>query len=164
MDGFTKLHAKIVTSTIWDAPDHVRLMFITLLAIADQDGNIEGSPGSFAAIARVSKEQARDAFEVLMSPDPDSTDGTDGVRIEQLTSGVYHIKNHKHYRSRQTRRQAMQARYSATYRERKKARKEREPSHDADASSESSIPVYVYREEGEPPALCLESGDRKSVV
>ena len=133
MDGFCKLHAKIINSSIWNAPDHCRLLWITMLASADASGNVEGSVGGLAHMARISHEHAKEALEMLSGPDPDSGDETTGERIRKIAPGIWHIINHGRYRERQTRRQALQAQASKNYRARKTD----------DASSESSSSVYV---------------------
>lgn len=121
MDGYTKLHAKIVFSSIWNEPDHVRLLWITLLATADADGNVEGSVGGLAHLARISPKQCEHALQVLSSPDPDSGDETTGERIQKVGPGLWHIINHGLYRDRQTRKQARQAKWVKEKRSRTKA-------------------------------------------
>jgi hypothetical protein len=135
MDGFCKLHAKIINSSIWNAPDHCRLLWITMLASADAYGNVEGSVGGLAHMARISYEHAKEALEMLAGPDPDSGDETTGERIRKIAPGIWHIINHGRYRERQTRRQALQAQASKNYRARKTD----------DASSESSDSVYAFK-------------------
>lgn len=109
MDGYCKLHAKIIMSSIWNAPNHVRLLWVTMLALADAEGNVEGTPGGLAAMARITLEESREALEILAGPDPDSGDETTGERIRKVGPSVWHIINHHHYRERQTRRQVKQA-------------------------------------------------------
>lgn len=115
MDGYTKLHAKILVSSIWNAPDHVRLLWITLLALADDRGNVEGSVAGIATMARMSVESTADALRILSGPDPDSSDGTTGERIRQVGPGVWFVINHERYRDRQTRRQALGAARARTH-------------------------------------------------
>ena len=121
MDGYTKLHAKIVFSSIWNEADHVRLLWITLRATADADGNVEGSIGGLAHLARISPKQCEQALQVLASPDPDSGDETTGERIQKVGPGLWHIINHGLYRDRQTRKQARQAKWVKEKRSRTKA-------------------------------------------
>jgi hypothetical protein len=132
MDGYCKLHAKIVMSSIWSEPAHVRLLWITMLAVADADGNVEGSVCGLANLARISVDECEQALRRLQQPDPFSSDGTDGERIQALTDGVWHILNHTRYRERQTRRQALDA-----------ARKKRARAKKADASAPSARAVSV---------------------
>ena len=53
MSGYTKLHSNIIHSTIWRAPNHVRLVWITMLALCDRDGVVEASVPGLADAARV---------------------------------------------------------------------------------------------------------------
>lgn len=135
MDGYTKLHAKIVLSSIWNEADHVRLLWITMLATADAAGNVEGSVGGLAHLARITPAQCREALEVLARPDPDSGDETTGERVRKVRPGLWHIINHAHYRDRQTRRQAQQAEW---------ARKKRRESVDAVDSSTVSTQTQTH--------------------
>jgi len=123
MKGYTKLHAKIVMSSIWRSPDHVRLLWITMLALANEDGVVEASLGGLADMARLSLVQTKDALVVLMSPDADSSDGTTGERIEPCPGG-WLVLNHANYRDKQTRQQALTAERVRRHRERRRQEKE----------------------------------------
>ena len=91
MRGYTKLHAKIVHSSIWREADHVRLLFVTMLAMADADGIVEASIGGLADIARLERDKCIDGLERLLGPDPDSSDGTTGERIQEVPGGWFVI-------------------------------------------------------------------------
>ena len=43
MPGYTKLFNSILASTIWRADDKTRIVWITLLAMADKHGIVEAS-------------------------------------------------------------------------------------------------------------------------
>lgn len=141
MDGYTKLHAKLVTSSIWNEPNHIRLLWITLLATADVDGNVEGSVGGLAHLARITPDECKEALETLSSPDPDSGDESTGERIRKVGPGVWHIINHSLYRDRQTRRQAQQAKWA-----RDKRRKKSSNVDGVDASTMSTQTQTQYTE------------------
>lgn len=117
--GYTKLHAKIINSSIWEEPVHVRIVWITMLALADQDGIVEGAVNGLARLSRVSLEECQEALERLMGPDPYSSDNTTGERVEAVPGGWF-IINHANYRDKQTREQAMTAERVRRYRERRK--------------------------------------------
>ena len=119
MKGYTKLHGKIVHSSIWREPNHVRILWVTMLAMADQDGVVESSVGGLADVARLSVEECKEALSVLLSPDPDSSDGTTGERIMRIPLG-WLVLNHSMYRDRQTRQQAQTAERVRRHRERKR--------------------------------------------
>ena len=100
MVGYTKLFGSIIASTIWREPDHVRLVWITMLAAANQHGVVEASVPGLADFARVTVDQCRDALRVLSAPDPDSrTSDHEGRRIEMIEGG-FKLLNHAKYRSK----------------------------------------------------------------
>src|SRR6266478_6168103 len=70
--GFTKLFNTIVTSTIWQEDDKTRIVWITMLAIADSDGMVSASIPGLASVSNVSVDAARAAIQKLLDPDPDS--------------------------------------------------------------------------------------------
>ena len=43
MHSYTKLFSSIITSTIWMEDDKTRILWITLLAMADQHGEVYSS-------------------------------------------------------------------------------------------------------------------------
>lgn len=97
---YNKLFSKIVTSSIWLAPDPARLIWITLLAMMDEDGYVQfASVANLAHTARVDPEQTRIAVELLESPDPDSGDkDREGRRIERVPGG-WMVLNAPKYRA-----------------------------------------------------------------
>lgn len=99
MSGFTKLFSSILTSTIWCEPDNVRIVWITMLALADQRGNVDGTVPGLAAMARVPVQATREAIAKLEAPDPDSrTKLWEGRRIATIEGG-WQILNHGQYRN-----------------------------------------------------------------
>lgn len=105
MAGFTKLHSTILDSSVWGEPDHVRIVWMTMLAMADADGVVMASVSGLARRAVEPAEKTTHALEVLLAPDPDSRDGTTGERIEKVPGG-WLILNHSAYRDKQTPTQA----------------------------------------------------------
>ena len=100
MAGYTKLFNSILASTIWREANHVRVVWITLLAMADKHGIAEGSVPGIADLARVSVEECRDAIARLQAPDPDSrTTESGGRRIEPVDGG-FRLINHRKYREK----------------------------------------------------------------
>jgi hypothetical protein len=97
-DGYTKLHASLLTSTVWLEADHVRIVWVTLLALSNKEGIVQGSVPGLANVARVPVDKCREAIERLLSPDPDSRSGAeDGRRIETIQGG-WRLINFEHYR------------------------------------------------------------------
>jgi len=101
MAGYTKLFNSILASTIWRAPDKTRIVWITLLAMADKDGVAEGSVPGLADFARVSLEDCEAALSELMGPDKYSRSSEhDGRRIEAIDGVGWQLLNHGKYRAK----------------------------------------------------------------
>jgi hypothetical protein len=97
--GYVKLWASILDSSIWEQPDHVRLVWISMLAMADRHGVVNASVGGVSHAARISRPKTADALRILSEPDEDSKDQSyDGRRIESRPSGGWLILNHGKYR------------------------------------------------------------------
>jgi hypothetical protein len=99
--AYSKLFSSIVHSSLWTEEDHVRLLFVTLLAIADREGYIYGSRMGLERLANIGNHD-RDPWQVLMEPDGDSSDlmrnpENEGRRIEQVPGG-FRILNFLYYR------------------------------------------------------------------
>ena len=99
MAGYTKLFSSIVTSTIWQEPDNVRLVWITMLALADQDGIVGASIPGLARMAGVPLDGTEGALATLLGPDPYSrTSAHEGRRLEAIEGG-WRLLNYDRYRA-----------------------------------------------------------------
>jgi hypothetical protein len=99
-DGYTKLLGSLIHSTIWREADHVRLVWITMLAIVNRDGIVEASVPGLADAARVTLEQCEDALSKLAKPDKYSRSREhDGRRIGDVPGG-WRLLNYESYRER----------------------------------------------------------------
>ena len=77
-----------------------RIVWITLLAMADKDGIAEASVPGLADFARIPVEATRDALARLSSPDVDSrSQEYEGRRIEAVDGG-WRLLNHAKYRAK----------------------------------------------------------------
>jgi hypothetical protein len=100
MAGYTKLFNSILMSTIWREDDKTRIVWITLLAMADKNGVAETSLPSLADAARVSFDDCIKALEKLKSPDEYSrTKDNEGRRITEIEGGFL-LLNHGKYREK----------------------------------------------------------------
>lgn len=100
MAGYTKLFNSILGSSVWRTNVETKVLWITLLAMADKDGIAEASVGGLADFARLSMEQTRKALKELSSPDEDSrTKEFEGRRIEACEGG-WRLLNHAKYRAK----------------------------------------------------------------
>ena len=98
MNGYTKLFGSILASTIWREPDTVRIVWITLLAMSDKNGDVATSVPGLSDFARVSLPDCMAALDRLMSPDEFSrTSSYQGRRIKKIDGG-FAILNHGKYR------------------------------------------------------------------
>lgn len=99
MSGFTKLFASITDSSIWRAPDTTRLVWITMLAMADKNGYVAASVPGLADRSRVSLEACIAALEAFQQPDEWSrTKDYEGRRIAECDGG-WLLLNHAKYRA-----------------------------------------------------------------
>jgi len=97
--AYTKLFNSIVTSTIWLETDRTRIVWITMLALADQNGEVQASIPGLAHVAGVPVEDCRTALAKFLGPDPDSrTRDDEGQRIEEIEGG-WVLLNHGKYRA-----------------------------------------------------------------
>lgn len=96
--GFTKLFSNIVTSTIWAEDDKTRIVFVTMLAIADAQGEVSGSIPGLANLARVDLDACERALAKLEGPDPYSRTKTDEGRRIRPVDGGWQIINYAKYR------------------------------------------------------------------
>lgn len=121
MNSWTKLFSSIVTSTIWQESLATKVVWITLLALKDKQGRVEGSIPGLAHLAGVSIADCRDAISTLMRKDPDSRSKEhEGRRIEEIDGG-WIVLNHFKYRDEKSDyRREYNRQKQAEYRARKK--------------------------------------------
>jgi hypothetical protein len=99
MTGYTKLFSSITDSTVWREPDRTRLVWITMLAMADADGYVAASVPGLADRARVPLEDCLKALEAFRQPDEWSrTREYEGRRIMDVDGG-WQLLNHGKYRA-----------------------------------------------------------------
>lgn len=95
---YVKLFSSILTSSVWAEDIPTRIVWITLLALADKDGDVRASPSGLARVANVPLAACQHALERLSSPDPESgTQEHEGRRIEERDGGWF-ILNYVKYR------------------------------------------------------------------
>lgn len=89
-----KLNRRLFESSIWEEDVHVRIVWVTLLALAQEPANrnmgsgyIAITPGNLMRKALVTREQLDDAITRLTSPDPYSRTDPGKARLEILPNG-----------------------------------------------------------------------------
>jgi hypothetical protein len=100
--AYTKLDSSLTESTIWQAPDATRLVWITMLSMADQNGYVGASVPGLAGRARVNLQDCITAVQTLESPDEWSrTKDHEGRRITPADGG-WVLLNHAKFRAIQS--------------------------------------------------------------
>ena len=100
MDTYTKLFSTITESTIWCEDSDTRVVWITMLAMCDKNGEVPASIPGLAKTAMVSLEKTELALEKFMQPDKYSrTKDFEGRRIEEIQGG-WLLLNHATYRAK----------------------------------------------------------------
>jgi hypothetical protein len=98
VSSYTKLFSSIIHSTIWQRPGHVRLVWVTMLAMVDRHGEVQASVPGLARAAGVTIQECEEALADMAGPDPYSrTPDNEGRRIEAVEGG-WTILNHAKYR------------------------------------------------------------------
>lgn len=141
--SYTKLFGSILDSTVWQSPAHVRIVWITMLAMKDRDGRVEASIPGLARRAIVTIEQCEEALALFMSPDKYSrTKDHDGRRIREIDGG-WEVLNHDKYR------ELLDA---DDVREKNAERQRRKRERDSHASSRDVTPDHAISRHADPDA------------
>lgn len=96
--SYTKLSSSILTSTIWTEDANTKLVWITLLVLADKNGEVTATIPGLARMAGVPIPDCEHAVNKFLAPDPYSrTPDDQGRRLEQIEGG-WCLLNHQKYR------------------------------------------------------------------
>lgn len=96
--SYAKLFSSIIHSTVWRESPHVKILWITMLAMADKDGAVMASIPGLADAARVTLEQCHEGLQRLQESDLYSrTKENDGKRIIEIDGG-WALLNYPKYR------------------------------------------------------------------
>ena len=98
MNGYSKLAASIVTSSIWTEADTTRIVWITMIAIANQHGEVNASIPGLARVSGVSIPACEAALATFLAPDAYSRTKDDEGRRIQVIEGGWWMINHGKYR------------------------------------------------------------------
>lgn len=132
MSGFSKLHSSLTASSLWNEPDKTRIVFITMLSMADSNGDVKASVVGLAHQARESLPDTEAALKTLLSPDPHSgRKEMEGRRIVEIEGG-WHLVTHEFYREL-----GMSEETKRYWRERKRALREKKSKNVSDKSRKS---------------------------
>lgn len=98
--AYAKLYSTITESSLWSAGKDARLLFLSMLAKADQIGFIEAALPGLARLANLSLSETEAALAELMAPDPYSkSPDCDGARVIKVERG-WCLVNYEAYRDR----------------------------------------------------------------
>lgn len=96
--AYVKLFQSLLDSTIWAESDSTRIVWLTMLVIADKNGEVMSTVPGLAHRARVSIEACQSAIDKLSSPDKYSRSKlAEGRRIVAIEGG-WELVNHADYR------------------------------------------------------------------
>jgi hypothetical protein len=98
VDGYAKLWGTIVHSTIWRETPETKVVWVTMLALADSTGYVGASVPGLADVARVSVDACRAALGLFLAPDPDSRTTDYGGRRIREESGGWRLLNYGKHR------------------------------------------------------------------
>ena len=130
------LFTSIVDSSLWEEPPHVRLMFLTLMFMKDQDDHIVREPlRRVAKVANLSEDKveayrlAEEALRVLSEPDVRSLEPQEheGRRIQWIEGKGWLVLNGEYY-------ERMRKELGARIRKTQLQRKRREQARKANGS------------------------------
>jgi hypothetical protein len=98
-DSYTKLFSSILDSSVWSEDKDTKILWITMLAKKDINGDINAAVPGLAKAAGLTIPECEAALEKLMSPDPHSkTPDYEGRRVLKIDDR-YKIVNHEKYRN-----------------------------------------------------------------
>ena len=98
MNGFTKLFQSILTSSVWSEDNETRIVWITMLALADQNGSVSATIPGLSRLAGVPIPAVEAALAKFQAPDPYSrTPDHEGRRVVKVEGG-WRLINYPKYR------------------------------------------------------------------
>ncbi len=96
---FTKLVSSLPESTVWCEPYATRIVWVTMLAMADRHGRVWGSVPGLARRSGVTLEECEAALHTFLSPDKHSrTPDNEGRRVAAINGG-WLLLNYAKYRA-----------------------------------------------------------------
>lgn len=99
-ESYAKLFSSITTSTVWSEPATTRVVWVTMMAIADRCGEVHASVPGLARVSNVTLPECEAALATFLAPDPYSrTPDNEGRRIEAIRGG-WRLLNHGYYRKK----------------------------------------------------------------
>jgi hypothetical protein len=86
--GYTGIDRLLLSSSIWCESDTVLRLWIALLAMADQKGEVRATVAELAIVSRCTLPDTLDSLDRLLGPDPaDPSKGTKNHRLREIDGG-----------------------------------------------------------------------------
>ena len=117
---FFKLYKTFWTGTIREERATVRLLFLAMISLCDENGIVRATPQFIANFSNLTSQATSEALNILMKPDLESTSpDEDGRRIVLDSPNVYRVVNYRRYydKSRESDRRDYQREYKRRQRE-----------------------------------------------
>lgn len=99
-DSWSPLFSSIVASSIWGLQPHIKVVWITMIALKDKNGFVAGSVPGLARLAAVSVEECREAIAIFEAPDEDSKCKKDEGRRIKSVEGGWMILGHQRFQKK----------------------------------------------------------------
>lgn len=118
-NGYVKIDRDLLMSSVWAGSDQdVKVLWITLLALADPDGIVTAATPALANTAAVTVQRCEEILRIFQEPDPYSrSKAYEGRRIAERPDGGWIVLNYRDYRTAQTVKQAKHAEAMRKWRE-----------------------------------------------
>lgn len=98
--GYVKVFGSLLDSSVWQESHATRIVWVTMMAMANQDGEVLSSIPGLARRAGVSIEECEAALKIFLSPDKYSASPIDeGRRIRPIRGG-WELVNHEFYKNK----------------------------------------------------------------
>ena len=99
MNTWAPLWSFCVESSLWDEPDYVVKVFLTMLAVKDQDNVVRFTAYQIGRKARKTESEVLDALKILSSPDKRRIERQkyEGRRIEAVEDGWLILNGAKYH-------------------------------------------------------------------
>ena len=95
---FVKVYSSFWTGSLRDQPPYARLLFLSLLDLCDETGEVRATPAYIAAHAALSEADVKDGLDRLAQPDPESHNpDEEGRRILRTGTQAWRIVNYRKY-------------------------------------------------------------------
>jgi hypothetical protein len=165
--SYTKLFNSIIHSTIWEAEYHVKIVWVTMLAMADKDGVVFASIPGLARASNVTLEECEASLESFMAPDTYSrSQEYEGRRVE-VVKGGWRLLNHEYYRRLMSREDQAEKNRERVRRHREKKRAETSGNADvmgSNACNDKQKQKQTQREDPEEDASVHARGQCPKVA